>query len=288
MILLDFNGIAMANILPGYVELDIVPLRNMILNSIRIYRKKFRNTHGEIVICCDAGNNWRKKYYPEYKYNRKIDRDKSDLDWPLIFEILNTIRDELIENFPYKVVQVDGCEADDIIATMVHKTQEFGQHENVVIISVDKDFTQLQKYQNVKQFSPVKKTFLKEPAPHKFLFEQICRGDGSDGVPNVLSLDDHFVTKIGRQASLHKNKIATWFEHYKDDDKLKEVMGEDTFRNFLRNRKMIDLAEIPEEYVEKIINTYESANVASTSKVMPYFIKHRCRNLLEVLGDFTK
>ena len=47
---------------------------------------------------------------------------------------------------PYQMLKVSGAEADDIIATLVESTQEFGQHEPVLIISGDKDFIQLQRY----------------------------------------------------------------------------------------------------------------------------------------------
>lgn len=72
------------------------------------------------------------------------------MNWNEVFRILNLVREELKDNFPYKVVHMEGAEADDIIGALVQNTQEFGNHEPVMIISSDKDFIQLHKYSNVK------------------------------------------------------------------------------------------------------------------------------------------
>ena len=50
---------------------------------------------------------------------KKTERGSSGLDWNLIFETLNNIRDEIRDNFPYKVLEVEGAEDDDCIATIV-------------------------------------------------------------------------------------------------------------------------------------------------------------------------
>lgn len=156
MILLDYSQIALSNIIVQKLN-DENMIRHMILNSIRMYNKKYRNEYGQMVICADGMNTWRKDYFPLYKAHRKKNRSESDQDWPEIFRILNLVREEIRENLPYKVIHLEGCEADDVIGTLAMQTQEFGQHEPVMIISSDKDFIQLHKYTNVKQFSPIKR-----------------------------------------------------------------------------------------------------------------------------------
>jgi 5'-3' exonuclease len=189
MILIDFSGISIAPVAMGLANADENLIRHMILNSIRMYRQKFKDKYGEVVIVADAGGNWRKDVYPEYKAKRKDARAKSKVDWDEAFRCINLVRDELKEHFPYKVIHQWGCEADDAIAEIVKHTQEFGNHEEVMIVSADKDFRQLQKYGNVRQWSTATKKFLDEPNPRLYLEEHIIKGDTGDGVPNVLSDD---------------------------------------------------------------------------------------------------
>jgi 5'-3' exonuclease len=253
MILIDYSQIALSNIIVQKLN-DENMIRHMILNSIRMYNKKYRNEYGQMVICADGMNTWRKNFYPAYKASRKKGRDSSGLDWTEIFRVLNLVRDEIKENLPYKVLHLEGCEADDIIGALTYETQEFGKFEPVMIISSDKDFIQLQKFSNVKQYSPIQKKAVTEKHPRKYLFEHICRGDKGDGIPNILSADNCFVDEI-RQTPLRQNLIDTWI-----DDA--EIMPEEIKRNFQRNTKLIDLNEIPQDIYNNIVNTYDGQKPA--------------------------
>lgn len=276
MILIDYNAIAIGNIVTQKLEVEENLIRHMILNSIRLYRKKFRKEYGEVVIVSDAGGNWRKEYYPEYKARRGTDREDNQKYWDEVFRIINMVRQELTDNFPYKMLNVWKCEADDLIAAIAEYTQEFGNWEKVVIISSDKDFAQLQKWDNIKQFCPRKKSFIVEEKPDRFLFEHVCRGDGSDGVPNILSPDRVFVDN-GRQTQLRAAKVDDWFIN---------GVPSDLQANFQRNKMMIDLSSIPAVLKQEIINTYVNTVPAGRGKVMPFLVDKRCRLLLECIGDF--
>jgi len=205
MILIDYSGIALGSIIVQKT-LDENMIRHMILNSIRMYRSKFHKQYGEVVIAADGANNWRRGAFPQYKANRRKGRDESDFDWGEAFRILHMVKDEIKENFPYKVIHEEGCEADDIIGTLVQNTQEFGNFEPVMIISADGDFKQLQRYDNVKQFSPLLKKFVVENHPRLHLAEKIIKGDKGDGVPNVLSDDNVFIEEL-RQTPVTKKKL---------------------------------------------------------------------------------
>lgn len=282
MILIDYNQIALSNIFMQKLGEESL-IRHMILNSIRMYNKKYRAEYGQMVICCDGFNTWRKQYYPEYKASRKKNRDNSDMDWVEIFRVLHMVRDEIKENLPYKVVHQDGVEADDIIATLVERTQEFGMDEPVMIISSDKDFIQLQKYRNVKQFSPIQKKMVTDDNPRTYLFNHIMRGDDGDGIPNVLSDDDTFINEDKSQTPLWQKKIDSWLEQ---SDNLREIMDETTYRNYQRNKTLIDLEEIPDTIKENIINTFDNQKPAMKMKVLNYLVKKRCTNLIEVAEEF--
>lgn len=282
MILVDFSAIAVANIAVQKLNEENM-IRHMILNTLRMYRTKYKDKYGELVLACDGPNNWRKSHYPQYKANRKKTRDASSFDWNAAFTIMNNVREEIKENFPYKVLHINGCEADDIIATLVGNTQEFGQYEDVMIISGDKDFVQLQKYDNVTQFSPVQKKLVTEKNPRAFLVEQIMRGDTSDGVPNVLSDDDVFV-ESRRQTPLSKKKLDTIIEDLNEGELLYAASW---YRNYCRNKKLIDLSETPQDLKNEIIQEFNSQDPwHNKGLVFPYLINKRCNQLIESVQEF--
>ncbi len=281
MILLDYSQIALSNIIVQKLN-DENMIRHMILNSIRMYNKRYRQEYGQMVICADGMNTWRRAYFPEYKAMRRKGKEQSDMDWNEIFRILNLVREEIQESLPYKVLHMEGCEADDIIGALAIRTQDFGQGEPVMIISSDKDFIQLQKFNNVKQFSPIQKKAVTDKNPRTYLFNHIMRGDSGDGVPNVLSKDDTFISE-SKQTPLRQTRIDDWLDR---SDNLKDAMPEEVYRNYQRNKKLIDLTEIPEDIQESIINNYDSQKPAMKMKVLNYLIKKRCNNLIEVVEEF--
>jgi hypothetical protein len=255
-------------------------IRHMILNSIRAYRMKFEKQYGKLVICCDGRHYWRRANFQYYKANRKKTRDESPLDWHDIFEILNKIRDEIRENFPYKVICVDEAEADDIIGVLAVR---YSANEKVLILSGDKDFAQLQRFRNIFQYAPVQKKFIVEKDPIRFLNEHILKGDAGDGIPNILSADDCFVN--GRQSPLRQTKIDEWLgsgvpleELFKSNGKL--------LANYQRNKMLVDLDQTPLNIKERIIQEYEKPFKEDRSKLFNYFIMNKLKNLQEHITEF--
>ena len=283
MILIDYNQIALSNIIVQKLN-DENMIRHMILNSIRMYNKKYRDQYGQMVICCDGMNTWRKQYFPQYKAARKKNRDnQTDTDWPEIFRILNLVRDEIRENLPYKVIHLEGCEADDVIGTLALQTQEFGKDEPVKIISSDKDFIQLHRFKNISQFSPMQKKEVTDKNPHIYRFNHIIKGDAGDGVPNVKSADNVFVEEGLRQTPIRAKQVEEWLDN---SEKLSEVMDTEVYRNYQRNKKLIDLTEIPENISEMIINTFNDSKKPMQMKALNYLIKKRCNLLIESVEEF--
>jgi len=252
-------------------------VRHMVLNSIRMYRSKFCPEFGEFVIACDNKNYWRRQIFPYYKANRKKSQAASELNWKEIFECLNKIRAELKEFFPYRVVDVESAEADDVIATLCKGNH---QKEKILILSGDKDFVQLQRYDNVQQYDPVRKKFLVNKNPLEFLKEHILKGDVGDGVPNVLSSDNCFV--VGeRQKPLTSKRLE---ELMKTDFGIKT--DHPAYRNYLRNKQLIDLTEIPDDVGYKIVESFDSQSGKKKVDLFNYFMAHRLKNLMENIGDF--
>ena len=259
-------------------EIDVNMLRHMILNTLRANRKKFTAEFGELVICCDDKNYWRRQIYPYYKANRKKSRDSSELDWNAIFTALNSIREELKEFFPYKVIQIETCEADDIIGVVTHEEgTELNAGEPILILSGDKDYIQLHKYANVKQYDPVRKRWISNANPEKYLAEHILKGDSGDGIPNVLSPDNCFVMGI-RQRPVTQKRIAEWADINNMQDEVK--------RNYMRNKAMIDLSEVPQGMKDQILKAWNEENGKDRSQLLNYFIKNKLRNLMECITEF--
>lgn len=289
MILIDYSQVCVAAILAFSHDLkrgsenekkDLI--RHVALTSIKSYKKRYGKDYGDIVICCDGRNYWRKEVFTNYKGLRKKARDESDLDWGLIFDTLSEIREDLKEHFKYKVIHVDRCEADDVIAILTESTQEFGQHQNVMIVSSDKDFKQLHKYDNVKQYSPMLKKLVtvNKKELHAWLIEHIVKGDSGDGIPNIMSKDDVFM--IGeRQKNVSSKRLEEFIEKG-----FEACRTDDERRNWQRNIGLVDFSYIPEDIKESVMAAYEVPVRGDKNAIMNYLIKNKCRLLLNEIEEF--
>ena len=274
------NQIAVANLMMNLKmnnskTIDESMVRHMILNSIRMYRMEHHDEYGEVVLTWDSKHSWRRDYFPEYKASRRKGREESDLNWDDIFGTLNKIRNEIKENFPYKYLEVFGAEADDIIGFLCEENRD----EKIMIISGDKDFIQLQKFPNVKQWSPITKKDVNGFNPTTYLKEHILRGDTSDGVPNVLSPDNTFIDGL-RQRPLSRKKIQSWLLGGGSD------WNDEVKRNFQRNSTLIDLSRTPEELKNQIRLEYNNAPHGDRSKLLNYFMQNKLKELTENIGEF--
>jgi len=280
MLIFDFNQVVLSNLMEqiGYSKTPVEEslVRHMVLNTIRANVKKFKE-YGEVVIACDNKRYWRREIFPAYKANRKKNRDASGHDWTTIFECMAKIKQELKTHSPYKVIDVDGAEADDVIGALV---RQYSSREPILILSSDKDFVQLQANSNVEQYSPTLKKYIKSSNPVMQLKELIICGDKGDGVPNILSNDNCIVDGI-RQKALTKSRM----DELMNTDFI-NINDETMKRNWIRNKIMIDLSSIPENISKSIIDSYESTKPATKQKFMNYMISKRLKNLLEVIDDF--
>jgi len=281
VIIVDLNQVMLSNLMMQLgnhtnAKIEENMVRHMILNSLRSYKVKFGNEYGELVIAADNYNYWRKKFFPYYKANRKKSQEKSDLDWGAIFETLNKIRQEIKDYFPYRVIEIESAEADDVIATLV---REHSENEKILIMSGDKDFIQLHIWPDVKQYDPVRKRWITHNDPEQYLKEHVLKGDSGDGVPNILSEDNCFVVG-SRQKPLTAKRIAKILNT--DPENLEANIA----RNYFRNAMLIDLSNVPEEIKEKVITSYNEQSGKDRSKLMNYFISNKLRNLIENIGEF--
>ena len=285
MILLDFSNIIIGSIMVSHKIPDTERfgedfIRHLVLNSIRSYRNKYKNKYGEIVICTDFHSSWRKEIFPFYKAHRKVERDKQKvekgMDWSALFETINKIIVEIDTFFPYKVIRVEHAEGDDVIAVLSRTFKE-----KSLIVSSDKDFSQLYKYKWIRQFSPMKQKMLNGIDPIMYLKEHIIRGDKGDGIPNILSEDDCIVSGV-RQKSISKKKIINWLVQDPHD------FNDEMKRGWIRNKILIDFDLIPKNIASAILEQYNEEKKYQQGQLINYFIKNRLKYLMENMGDFTK
>ena len=209
---------------------------------------------------------------------RKKAREADDKDWGLIFDTLHKVKMEIKENFPYRYMYVENCEADDIIAVLTQHAYILDTGKPVLIVSGDKDFQQLQRYDNVTQWSPNLNKFIEPEDPQEFLKEHILKGDKSDGIPNILSNDNCLDEGI-RQTPLRKPILEKYMRiTIQADDKY--------YRNYLRNQTLIDFDFIPQGVSDSIITEYNNTKPVK-GKVFDYLRTHRLNELLNHVEDFA-
>jgi Rieske Fe-S protein len=297
MILIDYSQVALSAILTFQRELKGTPaeiknlIRHVTLSTIKSYKKKYGKEYGQIVICCDGRKYWRRDYFEHYKGMRKANREKSDLDWGLIFDTLSEMRDDLAKHFPYKVMHVERAEADDIIAVLTKYVQEneliqqglVEEPQKVLILSSDKDFKQLHVYPTVKQWSPMQKKYVSATKKEiqDYIIEHIVKGDAGDGVPNILSKDDVFM-KGERQKPMSAKRLAEFIEKGID-----ACRNDEEKRNWQRNAVLVNFDNIPPDVEKTIVVSYISSKpTGDKMSIMNYLMKHQCRLLLNELEDF--
>ena len=282
--LVDLNQVLISNLMQHIKmiskqhEMSEDLIRHMAINTIRANVKQFKNKYPNVILCCDNKHYWRKDYFPFYKSQRKVDREASGLDWSMIFDTLNRLRDEMKTYFPYKVLDVDGAEADDVIAVL---TARLAPSAPVLILSSDKDFGQLQKYPNVTQYSPILKKFIKIDDPKSFIREHVLKGDRGDGIPNFLSPDNTFAAGE-RQKVLNTKRLQEWIAQDAETFCTTDVM----LRGYKRNQMLVDFDYIPDDIRTKIVEAYDNSKVATKEKMLNYFIEKGLKVMIESINDF--
>ena len=277
--ILDLNNVMFASVLMTLTkskekDIDVDLLSHIVFNSIRNLNSKFRNDYGSLIIATDSSKYWRREKFPYYKASRKKARDASDLNWEKIFENMHLVKADLKNIFPYKYIDIEGAEADDIIGTICIKNTT----DTILIISSDKDYLQLQTRSNIRQYDPVNNRFVSTDNAKQYLFEQIIRGDTGDGIPNVASPSNCFV--LGQRQKRITQKLL---------DSLADIEqnpSSEYYSHYLRNKELIDLSQIPDDISSKILEEYHKPNTKDRSQLWPYFVKKKMKVLAEAINDF--
>jgi hypothetical protein len=262
--------------------------RHVFLTTTLGYKRQWAEKCGNLIIACDGRKNWRREVFPPYKGQRKANREESDTDWSSIFSIMHDLKFELASLFPYKVLQDDAAEGDDIIFILsdYFAENEFVQEgleespQRVMNISSDHDFLQQYKHKNYAQWSPRVKKIV--PKPEKtFLVEKIINGDSGDGVPSVLMEDDFFMDKekYGRAKPVTKAIIKKY-------SNLASLTPFELAR-YKRNERLISSECVPTDLRDRVISQYKMApDKADRQGIMDLCIKYKLKQILPRIMDF--
>jgi 5'-3' exonuclease len=270
ILIIDFSQIAHANFYVAQSTNKLNMYEYMVLNSIKTYKNMFKPEKIILAMECE-GESWRKKKFDGYKINRNHSE---------VHEYIKEMQTDLIDNFKFTCVSSPSAEADDVIAVLTEKYCS----KKVVIISGDKDFKQLLKYNNVILFDPRSKTEIKDINPEYELLSLILKGDKIDGIPNIASPLNAIQDNI-RQSPFGDKKVD---EVYKIGiDKFLETNPSYNER-YLFNKKLIELSSdtIPKDVIEGIIWIEENYEILGTNeKITNYLNKNNIKSLK--LEDFS-
>lgn len=250
MILADFSNMSIASaMIQDLDDIDVREFHHNMINNFINMKNTYGPKYGQIYICQDNKNYWRKDVFEHYKANRKVGRDASTFNWSRFYEARDNLVNDIKSHFPYKVLEVERAEADDIIGTLAITSTE-----PTLIYANDGDFKQCHRNPLVKMYRPQMKKFVDHMNLIEIewdLFFKICKGDGGDGIPSIANPPSCLVEKV-RQKAIRETSVTEWF---------KSGVPEEFKERFEQNKTLIDLRETPQNIVEQI---FEAAKVEPT------------------------
>jgi 5'-3' exonuclease len=264
-IMIDWHNIMYRNLYIAYKNMLIDDnyggWKHLMTKTILDYVLKFKPDR--VVIAIDS-KSWRKKVYPEYKAQRLDARKASLIDYEQFYKVNDGFVEELKKVFPnFYWMRVKDSECDDIVAILT-KERDLG---DITIVSSDKDFIQLLKFEGVKIFSPCAADYLESLNPLTDLDVKIIMGDSGDNIPAILPKTGPVkATKYFNEGILYDDK---------QPDEVKE--------NIKRNRLLISFEEIPEDVKKSVLNTFDSIRLESFGYMK--FLEFCVTNSLKKIKD---
>lgn len=280
-ILIDFNNLAFRYFFLKEVAVytpkpNFDVWRYMVCEVIHkwMYLEKGIN---EVVIAVDDRNPWRKSYFSRYKESRKKKRDKTDVDFKLLYGAIDKLAADLKHFMPYKVLKVRGAEADDIIAILAMENR--GQS---IVISNDEDYLQLCS-DYVRVWNPKNKKYSQCDDTELFIVRKSLMGQAKDDIFNVITPNDWGQTPetMGKRKPGFGPKSCDKVinEGYKEWLEKKDLQD-----NFKRNRILMDFGYIPQSMRNRIMTSYKRANFPPPQNIHKFFKQYNMRGFLD---DFT-
>lgn len=270
VLLIDWSNLAMRNLLvmpyDPTDQVKFVSWKNMMLRSLKKIFKEHEAS--KVIICLEGHGNWRKQYYPEYKANRVGAREASKIDFDAFFKA----QDEFVGNLAallsnVQFLRVPHAEADDLIGVITKKYPNW----KITLISSDRDFYQLYKYSNYRQYDAIKGKYIEVLDPINYLLEKIILGDAGDNVPKLKA-------GVGPKTA---EKIINSEEGLEEWLKLENLEAE-----FERNTTLISFDFIPEEVqndITKAVDAWKGTKF-KPSEMMNFLVKNSCGGMMSEIG----
>ena len=249
------------------LDLQFKYWKTLMLQSINATVRKFKPNR--LILALDTGYSWRKKMYSEYKASRAKGREESPIDFDIFFPILK----EFLESFKstFKncyVLGVDECEGDDLIAVL---TKDILVGWDIICVSSDRDMYQLYKRPGYRQYDPIKKKFISCINPTQYLLLKVIMGDKGDNIPAIKE----------KTGPVGAEKILRNLDEALKDDQ--------TNKNFIRNKLLIDFDCIPEDIataIKKVWIDYQVEEFRGRA-LMDFFVKIGSNGLCAYLNEFV-
>lgn len=286
---IDISNISIATLMNNFkpkeqASITIEIIRHLVLDTLRFNVVKFKGEYPEIVIAFDDRNYWRRQKAWYYKKRRQIEHEESEWDWDRLNNFLNPVFEEIRQNMPYLGLKVEFAEADDIIAVVTKKA--VGEGRRVLVVSADSDFTQLQKYNGVRQWSPPQKKWVtpKYGSPRNDLRYKNIKGDKKDSIACIKIRNDYIVTKVEgeRAPAVKSSELEAWLEA----DDPTTLMTPEWAARYKENEELRDFEFIPKDIENSIIEAYNTPKSGSKAKMERYFMDNKLSRMFEKLSDF--
>lgn len=306
-LILDISTILYQNFHGMKKETDdiITSAANMAaFTSINYYFKEFRPD--EVVVAFDGKRNWRKVYTkksPEkithrpYKGNRRKGLTKSELAKLEKFDLhVEDFREILKKHTGMLILHHDYLEADDLVSGFVQAHQ--GPEYQNIVVTRDRDYLQLLRYENTRLFDPIDKKFLDlseygDDADF-FMFKKCIRGDSSDNVMSSYPRLREDKIKAAYTDEYHLNNLL---KHEYTVEEICEVEGTlkeykyTTEKVFRENELLMDLRRQPPGIRTLIKQTVQNAVEERGCYNMFHFLKfcgkHGLRYMVEDIAKYA-
>ena len=247
-------------------------IRHVVLKKIYDVYKKI-GTHHELVLACDGKDYFRKDLFSYYKANRVKNNDC--FDWDDFRYHYPIFKAELPYYFPFKLLEIDKVEGDDIINCITDWEIANG-NRHIIIASSDTDDLQIsERYPNwVEQYSFKKRGYITCADYNYSLKQHIIEGDKGDGIPNIMSDDDTYMNPAKRSKTLTKKRR----------DQFEIEIPEEFQANYERNKSLVDMSQIPDHYRQAIIEEYLKPMPPKEDSIYKYCIKYKLARLMKFIA----
>ena len=237
------------------------------------------NRCSHIVVVFDAKRkNFRNDIFAAYKENRKETPAELVPQFPLIRQASDVL------NIPW--IEMEGYEADDLIATYARIASEKGW--NVTVVSADKDLMQLMN-DCVTLYDPMKKKVITNDdvinkfgvLPHLVTDVQSLMGDSTDNIPGATGIGPKTAAALINEFGSLENLLNNI--HTIKNEKRRAILERDK-EQILISEKLVTLNK--NAPVSNDLSAFK-AQMPNIDKIEPFLIENKFKSLLTKISAWS-